>query len=78
MRQVGITNPGDDAVDIGFSNKFSSKPRSMESADNNFRGVDSSSAYDHPQNHGEMTVDMPSTSRSEVKTFGDGIDENDV
>ncbi|RZC88869.1 hypothetical protein C5167_031245 [Papaver somniferum] len=40
----GITNPGDDAVDIGFSNKLSSKPRSAEAAVNNFWGVNSSSA----------------------------------
>ncbi|KAI3990943.1 hypothetical protein MKX01_026127 [Papaver californicum] len=68
----GVTNPGDDAVDIRFSNKPSSKPRNLEAAVNNFRGVNSSSAYDHPPNHGEMKVDMPSTSRSEVKTFGGG------
>ncbi|XP_026388349.1 regulator of nonsense transcripts UPF3-like [Papaver somniferum] len=67
----GITNPGD-GVDIGFSNKLSSKPRNLEAAVDNFQGVNSSSAHDHPPNHGEMKVDMPSTSRSEVKTFGGG------
>ncbi|KAI3972835.1 hypothetical protein MKX01_019493 [Papaver californicum] len=68
----GVTNPGDDAVKIGLSYKLSSKPRNLEAAVNNFWGVNSSSAYDHPPNHGEMKVDMPSTSRSEVKTFGGG------
>ncbi|MCL7049267.1 hypothetical protein MKW94_020351 [Papaver nudicaule] len=68
----GVANSGNDAADIGLSNKLSSKPRNLEAAVNNFRGVNSSSAYDHPPNHGEMKVDMPSTSRSEVKTFGGG------
>ncbi|KAI3870784.1 hypothetical protein MKX03_006768 [Papaver bracteatum] len=67
----GNTNPGD-AVDTAFSNKLSSKPRNLEASVNNYRGVNSSSAYDHPPNHGEMKVDIPSTGRIEVKTFGGG------